>query len=60
MNKAHPFLRAALLAGWLTLAIQSPGTTCADEGTKVQGTISQIDPVSGRVELQTEEGLMQF
>jgi hypothetical protein len=45
MNKAHPFLRAALLAGWLTLAIQSPGTTCADEGTKVQGTISQIDPV---------------
>jgi hypothetical protein len=60
MKKAWTFLRAALLAGCLTLALQFPTTPYAEEGEKVQGTISRIDPVSGKVELQTEEGLMQF
>ena len=60
MKKAWTVLRAALLAGWLTLAVQSSDPGCADEEVKVQGTIREIDPATGRIELQTAEGFLQF
>jgi hypothetical protein len=56
MKKAYTLLSTALLAGGITFAALSPNTARADEEARMQGTITKIDPVSGRIELKTDKG----
>ena len=56
MKIAYMFLSTALLVSGLTLGTLSPGTARADEEARMQGTISKIDPTSGKIELKTDKG----
>ena len=55
MNKFGMCLSAAVLAGGLTTITLSADAAHADEPV-IQGTISKIDQVSGRIELRTDKG----
>jgi hypothetical protein len=56
MKKAYAVLSATLLVGGLTLGAVAPSTARADEKARMQGTISKLDPASGRIELKTDKG----
>ena len=56
MKKAYTLLSTALLAGGITLGALSPSVAGADEEARMQGTITKIDPASGRIELKTDKG----
>ena len=59
MKKAGLLLSAALLVGGLTLGALSPHPARADEEDELEGTITKIDPTTGKVELKTEKGPVQ-
>ena len=56
MKKPYAFLSTALLAGGLTLGTLSPSVARADEEARMQGTITKLDPASGKMELKTDKG----
>lgn len=56
MKKAYVWLSTALLAGGLTFGALSPNAARADQEARMQGTITKIDPASGRIELKTDKG----
>jgi hypothetical protein len=56
MKKAYVFLSSALLASGLTLGALSPDVVRADDEARMRGTITKLDPASGRMELKTEKG----
>ena len=59
MKKSSVFLSAALLAGGLTLGALFLETACADDDDGQEGTITKIDPATGKVELKTQKGPVQ-
>jgi len=56
MKKLSALLSTTLLIGGLTIGALSPDTARADEKARMQGTISKLDSVSGRIELKTDKG----
>jgi Cu/Ag efflux protein CusF len=60
MKKVSAFLSAALLVGGLTLGALFPEAAGAAEEAELQGTITKLDPATGRVELKTEKGPVQI
>jgi hypothetical protein len=55
MKKLYAVLSAALLAGGLSPAAWALQPGC-EEVPMMRGTITSLDPTSGRIELRTEKG----